>query len=293
MSDHGPRLRIGVPKKGRIAEKVAELLKGCDIRYTKPARLDIATAKNLPIELVFLPAADIAMYVADGCVDLGITGQDIIRETGLPVKEEVTLDIGACRLCVQWPVKNGFSNVKDLLGKRCVTSFPKITKEYFDELAGNAEHGTDIKVLHGSVEASVGMGLAECVVDLVETGDTMRAAGLDVASTIMDSQAVMISNPNSIHQEMIAYLKKRVVGYLTATKFYYMVYNVHKDNIVAAEKVTPGKRSPTVSTLEDPSWKSVSVLVKRSEVQLIMDKLETIGATDILVWDVRNTRGFE
>mmetsp|Transcript_57660 Transcript_57660/g.103029 ORF Transcript_57660/g.103029 Transcript_57660/m.103029 type:complete len:138 (+) Transcript_57660:319-732(+) len=137
------------------------------------------------------------------------------------------------------------------------------------------------------------MGLAECVVDLVETGDTMRAAGLDVASTIMDSQAVMISNPNSIHQEMIAYLKKRVVGYLTATKFYYMVYNVHKDNIVAAEKVTPGKRSPTVSTLEDPSWKSVSVLVKRSEVQLIMDKLETIGATDILVWDVRNTRGFE
>lgn len=289
----GPRLKVGVPKKGRINEKVVDLLKGCDIRYTKPARLDIASCNNLPIELVFLPAADIAMYVADGCVDVGMTGEDIIRETGLPVKHELDLGIGACRLCVQWPVKNEYKNVTDLLGKRVVTSFPKITQEYFDEIAGNSDHGTKIKVLHGSVEASCGMGLADCVVDLVETGDTMRAAGLDVASSIMESQVVMISNPDSINTKMIEYLKKRVSGYLTATKFQYMVYNVPKTHLAEAEALTPGKRSPTVSTLEDTDWVSVSVLVKRSDVQSIMDSLEAIGARDILVWDLKNTRGFD
>eukprot|EP00667_Euglena_gracilis_P010419 EG_transcript_10604 len=288
-----PRLKLAVPKKGRIAEKIMELLRGCDIRYTKPARLDIAMCDNLPIDICFLPAADIAMYVADGCIDVGMTGQDIIRETDRPVNHEVDLGIGQCRLCLQWPTAKKYDSVKDMVGRRVVTSFPNITKQYFDQLAEGAAHTTSIQFLHGSVEAACSLGLADCVVDLVETGDTMRAAGLEIASVIMDSQAVMISNPNSPHKKMIDYLRKRVVGYLTATRYAYLVYNCPRAALAEAEKLTPGKRSPTVSTLEDANWVSVSVLVKRSEVQTILDQLELIGARDMLVWDLRNTRGFE
>eukprot|EP00668_Euglena_longa_P014290 GGOE01018269.1.p1 GENE.GGOE01018269.1~~GGOE01018269.1.p1 ORF type:complete len:323 (-),score=80.72 GGOE01018269.1:299-1231(-) len=288
-----PRLKLAVPKKGRIADKIVELLRGCDIKYTKPARLDIAQCDNLPIDICFLPAADIAMYVADGCVDVGMTGQDIIRETGHPVNNEVDLGIGQCRLCLQWPTAMKYTSVEDMLGRRVVTSFPNIAKEYFDQLAKGQPHGTTIQFLHGSVEAACGLGLADCVVDLVETGDTMRAAGLEIASVIMDSQAVMISNPNSPHKKMIDYLRKRVVGYLTATRYVYFVYNCPKSALAEAERLTPGKRSPTVSTLEDSNWVSVSVLIKRSDVQTIMDKLEHIGARDMLAWDLRNTRGFE
>jgi ATP phosphoribosyltransferase len=292
----GARLKLAIPKKGRIAEKIFELLAGCDIKYTKSARVDIAACTNMPMDIVFLPAADIAMYVADGSVDLGITGQDIIRETGRPVNHEIDLGIGACRLCVQWPRSHeGKSTVKDMLGTRVVTSFPNIAKEYFNELAGGEPHSTEVKFLHGSVEAACGMGLADCIVDLVETGDTMRAAGLEIASVIMHSQAVLISKPNTSagHLEMIQYLKRRVVGYLTATKYCYFCYNCPKEKLPEAEKLTPGKRSPTVSTLEDSDWVAVSVLVKRSDIQGIMDSLEKVGAVDMLVWDLKNTRGFE
>jgi len=287
------RLRLAVPKKGRVAEKVLELLQGCDIQYSRSGRLDVAPCKNLDVDLYFLPAADIAMYVADGAVDLGITGQDIIAETGKPVKVEVELGIGSCQLCLQWASKDPHGPVSEMVGRSVVTSFPNITRRYFDKLAGGPDHGTTIKYLHGSVEAACGMGLADCIVDLVETGETMRAAGLEIADKIMDSQMVMISCPGSKQGKMIEYLRKRVVGYQTATRYVYFVYNCPRASLPEAELITPGKKSPTVTSLEDPDWVAVSVLIKRTEVQRVMDRLEAIGGRDMLVWDLRNTRGFE
>jgi ATP phosphoribosyltransferase len=230
------------------------------------------------------------MYVAEGNVDLGITGKDIVEETNLPVDYLMDLGIGKCRMCVQVPISSGIKNVTQLVGKRVVTSFPTITKQYFDTVAKCTKHGTKIKVLHGSVEAACAMGLSDCIVDLVETGETMRACGLEICSTILETSLWLIANQQSQHKEVINYVRRRIDGYITATKFCYLIFNIARAQLAESDKITQGKRSPTVSTLEDSLFVSVSVLVKRSEVQSIMDRLEIAGATDLLVLELANTR---
>eukprot|EP01004_Peranema_trichophorum_P006400 NODE_5221_length_1047_cov_33.045455_g4661_i0.p1 GENE.NODE_5221_length_1047_cov_33.045455_g4661_i0~~NODE_5221_length_1047_cov_33.045455_g4661_i0.p1 ORF type:complete len:314 (-),score=63.17 NODE_5221_length_1047_cov_33.045455_g4661_i0:106-915(-) len=267
-----------------------ELLKACDIKFCRNPRLDVTSCTNLPIDLVFLPAADIAAYVAEGNVDMGITGQDIIEETGLVVEQLLNLNIGRCKVCVQVPKTDGITNPSLLLGKRIVTSFPNITKRYFDKLAGSDNHGTSIRVVHGSVEAACSLGLGDAVVDLVETGETMRAAGLEVCSEIMTSESVLIANPHSNLKELITYIKKRVQGYVRATMYCYVAYNAPRDRLSEVLSITPGHTSPTVSTLEDSSWVAVSALVKRPDVHIIMDRLEAAGAVDVLVFNLSNTR---
>lgn len=166
--------RFAIPKKGRLHEKVIDVLKGAGIEFRREPRLDVAICVGLPITLVFLPAADIAKYVGEGNVDVGITGYDVVRESMVQVDTVMELGFGACKLCVQAPVKDQIKNVEDLAGKRIVTSFPDITKEFFqpyDEAKGVTTH---VNFVSGSVEAACGLGLADAVVDLVETGTTME-----------------------------------------------------------------------------------------------------------------------
>ena len=168
--------RFAIPKKGRLYDKVLEMLKGAGIEFRREARLDVALCVDLPITLVFLPAADIAKYVGEGNVDIGITGWDVVQESQVDVVKIMDLGFGKCKLCVQAPVVDEITNVTQLAGKRIVTSFPDITKQYF--AAMDAEQGTNtrVKFVSGSVEAACALGLADAVVDLVETGTTMRVS---------------------------------------------------------------------------------------------------------------------
>jgi ATP phosphoribosyltransferase len=134
------------------------------------------------------------------------------------------------------------------------------------------------------------LGLADAVVDLVETGTTMRAAGLDIVTTIMETQTVLISNPKSEHNSLIRLIDARIKGYISATKFQMIQYNVHRDNLDAAIAVTPGKRSPCVIPLDDSEWVAVSALVAKKETSIIMDKLVEVGGQDILLFDLANCR---
>ena len=145
--------------------------------FAQPDRLDIAHCTNLPCTLVFLPAADIAAYVGEGNVDMGITGEDVIAETQTEVVMQQQIGMGKCKLCVLAPVVSGITDPASLAGKRIVTSFPNIAKEYFAKLETEATGPTSIKFVSGSVEAACGLGLADAVVDLVETGTTMRVSG--------------------------------------------------------------------------------------------------------------------
>jgi ATP phosphoribosyltransferase len=166
--------KFAIPKKGRLYEKAAALLKGSGFDYHREERLDIALCAGLPITLVFLPAADIAKYVGEGNVDLGITGYDVIQESNVTVEHVMTLGFGKCKLCVQAPVTNNVTDVSTLAGGRIVTSFPFLTEKFFrpyDEAKGVKTHITEVS---GSVEAACGLGLADAVVDLVETGTTMK-----------------------------------------------------------------------------------------------------------------------
>ena len=166
--------KFAIPKKGRLFEKVNDLLKGAGIEYRRENRLDVALCADLPLTLVFLPAADIAKYVAEGNVDIGITGVDIIEESDVTVDHVMNLNFGACKLCVQAPVANNVTDVSTLAGGRIVTSFPHLSKKFFDPLDKAKGVATKITEVSGSVEAACGLGLADAVVDLVETGTTMR-----------------------------------------------------------------------------------------------------------------------
>ena len=160
-------------------------MKGAGLTYSRLPRLDVAHCKRLPVTLVFLPAADIATYVAEGNVDLGITGEDIIAEHDAHVDVLLPLNIGKCRLCVQAPAGR-IKDVKQLAGKRIVTSFPNLARKFFDEYDSVDE--TTIRYVSGSVEVACSLGLADGIVDLVETGTTMRAAGLEIVAEVMTTQ---------------------------------------------------------------------------------------------------------
>lgn len=167
---------MAVPKKGRLYEKASDMLKGAGIEYRREARLDVAVCIGLPLTLVFLPAADIATFVGEGNVDLGITGVDVVEESQVVVERVVDLGFGKCKLCVQAQVSKNIKDAAELAGGRIVTSFPHLTKNFFDPLDKEKGVATRIKFVRGSVEAACGLGLADAVVDLVETGTTMRVS---------------------------------------------------------------------------------------------------------------------
>ena len=299
-TDEARNCLFAVPKKGRLFDKVSKILAGTGLDFVRPNRLDVAHCTSLPLTLVFLPAADIPAYVSEGNVDIGITGQDVVKEHGCDVEEILPLNFGACKLCVQAPVKNNVIDVSTLAGKRVVTSFPNLAKEFFDKF-DTPENTTSIKYASGSVEAACALGLADAVVDLVETGTTMKAAGLEVVAEIMRTEAVLVSNKNCRHPEMVRTIKTRILGYMTATSFVMITYNVSKADLPKVLAITPGKRAPSVSPLlmdiegngnghAKEEWMAVSALIKAKESSRIMDEIQSLGATDILIFEIQNSR---
>nr|CAG8599500.1 11917_t:CDS:2 [Entrophospora candida] len=290
------RLLFAIPKKGRLHEHCISLLKGADINFNRRNRLDIALVHNLPVAIIFLPAADIAKFVGEGNVDLGITGQDMVAESLMSekVEEIIELGFGKCKLQVQAPVRNQIKDVKELVGKRMVTSFENLTAKYFEELDNQylskeertAGKKTKIEYISGSVEASCALGLA----DAIETGNTMRAAGLEPISTILASQAILIKNKHPKNQSLIKLITSRIKGVIAAKKYVLVNYNIERINLKQAAIITPGRQAPTVSPLEDGNWIQVQSMVCREEIAHVMDKLENIGATDILVLNFDNCR---
>ncbi|KAG5186854.1 ATP phosphoribosyltransferase [Tribonema minus] len=281
---------FAVPKKGRLYEQCMKLLLGAGLDHIRPPRLDIAECKGLPVTLVFLPAHDIATYVGEGNVDLGITGYDVLQESGEGDNVETVMELGfgKCRLCVQAPVTSAIKDVSVLAGKRIVTSFPHLTKKFFDQFGDDKE--TKIKYVSGSVEAACGLGLADAVVDLVETGTTMKAAGLEVVAEVVASQTVLIANKSTPHRQLVERITRRIEGHITAERYLMISYNVSLENLSAAQAITPGKRSPTVTQLQEEGWYAVQALIEKKKSSDIMDQLSEVGATDILLFALQNSR---
>ena len=287
MFDLKDKLLLAMPKKGRLHEPCKHALTQAGIKFHKRSRLDIALCSNMEVAIIFLPAKDIAIYVAEGEVDLGITGQDVIKETSLEVQELLKLGFGNCKLCIQAPVGRNLQ-LEDLIGARIATSFPTITSELFKNLTSRVE--TQIRTIAGSVEVACSLGLADAVVDLVETGETMKEAGMEIIHTILKSEAVLISNPERKKDPLVIKIKKRLEGVVTASKYSMIEYNIKRDYLKAGEKLTPGQTSPTISPLEDPDWVAVKSLILKSEANDLIDQLDQIGANDILVYHLDNCR---
>ncbi|KAI2613705.1 ATP phosphoribosyltransferase [Hypoxylon fragiforme] len=328
------RLLFAVPKKGRLNQAALNLLEGADIQFRRENRLDIALVKNLPIALIFLPAADIPTFIGEGQVDLGITGWDQVQEhdaglralhrarrfSGEITPEEETekvsrgsgcetildLGFGGCKLQVQVPEKGSYSEPKDLIGKNIGTSFVHLARRYFANLeleqdaaretpigaptGFNGKLRTKIVELSGSVEAACALGVADGIVDLVESGETMKAAGLKPIDTVVESTAILIKSRKPSNPDLVDLIAARIRGVITAQRYVLCQYNVERTGLAAASKIAPGKRAPTVTSLEEEGWVAVSVMVEKKKIAPIMDELSKIGATDILVLDIANTR---
>lgn len=323
------RLLFAVPKKGRLQQATLNLLEGADVQFRRENRLDIALVKNLDIALIFLPAADIPTFVGEGQVDLGITGYDQVQEyeagyrndikarhlsgestpvNGKPRGCETVLDLGfgSCKLQVQVPVNGSYATGKDLIGKNIGTSFVHLTQEYFARLeaeeAGEQVDGenwspsrklkTKIIELSGSVEAACALGVADGIVDLVESGETMKAAGLKAIDTVVESSSILIKSKAPNKPELVELIASRIRGVITAQRFVLCQYNVPRSQLGEATKITPGKRAPTITQLDEEGWVAVSAMVEKKKIALAMDELSKVGATDILVLDIHNSRAY-
>ncbi|KAI1000343.1 ATP phosphoribosyltransferase [Podosphaera aphanis] len=319
------RLLFAVPKKGRLLKPVLNLLEGADIQFKRENRLDIALVKNLPIALVFLPAADIPTFVGEGRVSLGITGRDVAMEHASFVKKQtinrtdpnssesatekeqmgfdeiMDLGFGDCRLQVQVPENGLYQQPIHLIGKNIGTSFAHLTEDYFAKLEANHEVAIDDKVLprklktkiielSGSVEAACALGVADGIVDLVESGETMKAAGLRAIDTIVSSTAVLIKSRHPSNPQLVELIASRIKGIITAQKYVLCQYNVHRSKLPAVTKITPGRRAPTISPLEDDGWVAVSCMVPKNKIATVLDQLSAEGASDILVLEIKNSR---
>ncbi|GAB0137778.1 hypothetical protein EsDP_00006031 [Epichloe bromicola] len=309
------RLLFAVPKKGRLNQAALNLLEGADIQFRRENRLDIALVKNLPIALIFLPAADIPTFVGQGRVDLGITGWDQVKEHDASVHgihvdgNEVAsgcdmvmdLGFGACKLQVQVPEKGKYVNGQDLVGKTIGTSFVHLAAEYFARLEAASDNDknpkywkgqlrTKIVELSGSVEAACALGVADGIVDLVESGETMRAAGLKAIDTVVQSTAVLVKSRSPSNAELVELIASRIRGVITAQQYVLCQYNIERSRLSEASRITPGKRAPTITTLDEDGWVAVSSMVEKKKLALVMDDLSRVGASDILVLDIHNTR---
>jgi ATP phosphoribosyltransferase len=280
------QLRIGIPSKGRLADISTQLLKQAGLSFRRQDRSLFARVREAPVEIAFLRTDDIPVLCAEGAIDLGITGSDLVAESGAQLPVRLKLGVGNCRLAICVPDNSPAKSPADLDGKRVATSFPHVTRTFL------AEHGATPRVveLSGSVEVMIALGVADAIVDLVETGSTLAANRLRILEQIGTYETVLIQNPQTPHEALADRITRRLEGVVIARSYSLLEYNIPADKLAAAEAITPGFNSPTVNRLEEDGWFSVRSMVRQGEVIEIMERLEELGAAAILETAINNCR---
>jgi ATP phosphoribosyltransferase len=279
-------LRIGIPSKGRLAEQAAHLLSEAGLSFRRQDRSLFARVREMPVDVTFLRTDDIPVLCAEGALDLGITGSDLISESGADVDTRLALGVGKCRLAVCVPEDSAAESAADLNGRRVATSFPRVTGDFL------GQHGAEVHLvpLSGSVEIMISLGVADAIVDLVETGSTLAANRLRVLVEIGRYETVLIQNRRRRQAELADRVVRRLEGVVIARSYSLLEYNIPRKKLAEAELITPGFNSPTVNALEDPDWCAVQVMVRKGEVIDVMEQLEALGASAILETQIANCR---
>lgn len=277
-------LRIAVPNKGSLSETAADML--LEAGYTgrrDPRALSALDARN-DVEFFYLRPRDIATYVGSGALDVGITGRDLLLDSRSSATEIASLDFGDSTFRFAG-APGRFTELADLAGLRVATSYPALVGDFL------ARNGVQVSMvaLDGAVESAVKLGVADAVADVVSTGSTLRAQGLEIfGPVILESSAVLISAKPDLAG--IATLQRRLTGVLVARQYVLMDYDVEVTNLAAASAVTPGLESPTISPLQDPAWVAVRAMVPRADTNHVMDQLYELGARAILVSAIHAAR---
>ncbi len=284
--DEPQNLRIGLPSKGRLSEVATELLSQAGLKFRRQSRGLFAKVSELPIDLVFLRTDDIPTLCAEGAIDMGITGSDLVEEATAETEVRMRLGVGRCRLAICIPDHADFASAADLDKKRVATSFPNVTQRYLAQHQASAH----LVSLSGSVEVMIQLGVADAIVDLVETGSTLAANRLRILEEIGSYEAVLIQNDRCRDPQLADRVVRRLEGVVIARDYSLLEYNVPRGKLSEAEAITPGFNSPTVNSLEDKAWCSVRVMVKRGDVISAMESLEALGASAIIETPISNCR---
>ncbi len=275
-------LRVAVPHKGTLSEAAIDMLREAGYRQRRDRRDLALIDPTLDVEFFYLRPKDIATYVGTGQLDAGITGRDLLVDSGTAAREVVALGFG--RSSFRFAAVPGTVQAEvDLAGRRIATSYPGLVAARLDELGIDAE----IINLDGAVETAVRLGVADVVADVVSTGTTLRQAGLElVGDVVLASEAVLISGADTPSSPGLEQMVRRLEGLTIARQWVMMDYDVRVEDVDRACDLTPGIESPTVSPLHDREWVAVRSMVERDRTNAVMDDLHALGAKGILVTEI-------
>lgn len=279
-------LKIAVPNKGSLSDSASLMLREAGYRQRTDSRdLTLYDPEN-DIEFYYLRPRDIAIYVGSGELELGITGRDLLIDSGVSAKEILPLDFGKSTFRFAGPAAKSLQE-SDLSGLRIATAYPGLLEQYL----AKAEITADVVRLDGAVESAIRLGVADAIADVVSTGGTLRQAGLATfGSPLLESEAILIEGDKPARSEEIETVVRRLNGVVMARQYVLVDYDVANSNLDAACALTPGIESPTVSPLQRPNWSAVRAMVKRKNVNRILDDLWKVGARGILVTDIHACR---
>lgn len=279
-------LKIALPNKGSLAVAASEILRESGYRQRDDAKqLTLIDADN-GVEFFYLRPRDIALYVGEGTLDAGITGRDLLRDSGAKADEALTLGFGRSTFRFAGPVGH-YSDAADVAGRRIATSYVGIVRSFLEE------RGLDATVtrLDGAVETSIQLGVADVIADVVETGATLRQAGLETfGEPLLQSEAVLITRAGADQPAGFEVFRRRVEGVLVARGYVMMDYDIAEADLDRAVRLTPGIESPTIAPLSREGWVAVRAMVPRDGSQRLMDELWDLGARGILLTDIHACR---
>jgi ATP phosphoribosyltransferase len=278
-------LKVAVPNKGALSEAASTMLREAGYAQRSESKQLTKLDPENGVEFFYLRPRDIALYVGEGTLDVGITGRDLLLDSGAKADEALTLGFGRSKFRFA-AVPGTCSSEADLAGKRIATSYDGMLRRYLDE------KGIDATVvrLDGAVESSIQLGVADAIADVVETGTSLRNAGLEIfGESILDSEAVMITRPGADPDGLDVFVR-RLQGVLVARAYVMMDYDIPAANVEQAVALTPGIESPTVSPLHREGWVAVRSMVEREKAQRVMDDLYGVGARGIITTDLHACR---
>ena len=274
-------LRIAVQSKGRLYEETMKLLEEAGIKLDKAKRVLLLSAKDFPVEVLFLRDDDIPESVANGVADVGIVGENEYVEKGSKARLVKRLGFSKCRLSLAIPKDEDYESVAWFNGKTIATSYPEILKTYLTQRGVKA----DLHVITGSVEIAPGIGLADAIFDIVSSGSTLVSNQLKEVEVVMKSEALLIAHPSlsSDKQSILDELLFRFEAIQQAEGKKYVLLNAPKDKVDDIIEVLPGMKSPTVTSLANEEWVSVQSVIAEKHFWEIIGKLKSLGAESILV----------
>jgi ATP phosphoribosyltransferase len=280
-------LRIAVPNKGTLAEPAAQMLAEAGYRQRSDGRELVLADPDNDVEFFYLRPRDIAVYVGSGRLDLGVTGEDLLRDSAAPAEVALELEFGRSTFRFAAADPDIADDLDALKGKRIASAYPGLLGDYLTERGIDAE----VIALDGAVETAVRLGVADVIADVVSTGTTLRSAGLTIfGEPLFTSQAVLIRPRHAEATPPYGQLVRRLQGVIIARKYVLMDYDVRVELVERAVEITPGIESPTVSPLHTPGWCAVRAMVPTTDTNRVMDELWELGARGIFVTSIHACR---